>query len=82
MWLVLFMPWAIIGAFGCIARNSFHTDVYLPGNSAFNTTLSGTSKSLNSRPTRAMPQSIPYCRKASFTRSGLRVARSGRKTGP
>src|SRR5580692_9399247 len=27
MWLVLFMPWAIIGAFGCTARNSFHTDV-------------------------------------------------------
>jgi len=27
MWLVLFMPWAMIGAFGCSARNSFHTDL-------------------------------------------------------
>src|SRR5216684_4404300 len=82
MRLVLFIPWAMIGAFGCAARNSFHTAVCLPGNSAFNTTLSGTSNSLNSRPTRVMPQSIAYWRKASFTRSGLRVARSGRKTGP
>src|SRR5262249_6859340 len=36
------MPWATIGAFGCAARNSFHTDACLPGNSAFNTTVSGT----------------------------------------
>ena len=60
MRLVLFMPWAMIGAFGCAARNSFHTGGYLPGNSAFNTMVSGTSNSLNSRPTRAMPQSIAY----------------------
>ena len=82
MWLLLFMPWAMIGAFGCVARNSFHTEGCVPGNSAFNTTVSGTSNSLNRRPTRALPQSIAYWRKASFTRSGLRVARSGRKTGP
>ena len=60
MWLVLFMPWAMIGAFGCAARNSFHTDGWASGNSAFNTTLSGTPSSLNSRPTRATPQSMPY----------------------
>ena len=82
MWLVLFMPWAMIGAFGCTARNSFHTDACVPENSAFNTILSGTSNSLNSRPTRVTPQSIAYWRKASFTRSGLRGARSGRNTGP
>src|SRR5712672_1100321 len=35
MWLVLFMPWATIGAFGCAARNSFQTDACVPGNSAF-----------------------------------------------
>ena len=55
MWLLLFMPWATIGAFGCAARNSFHTDACVAGNSAFNTTLSGTSNSLNNRPTRATP---------------------------
>ena len=60
MWLLLFMPWATIGAFGCVERNSFHTDGYLPGNSAFNTMVSGTFNSLNSRPTRVMPQSIAY----------------------
>ena len=60
MWLLLFMPWATIGAFGCVARNSFHTDACVPGNSAFNTMLSGTSNSLNNRPTRGMPQSIAY----------------------
>ena len=52
MWLVLFMPWATIGAFGSIARNSFHTDGCLPKNSAFTTMVSGTFSSLNSRPTR------------------------------
>ncbi len=82
MRLVLFMPWAMIGAFGWVARNSFHTVPCLPGNSAFNTMLSGTSNSLNRRPTLEMPQSIAYWRNASFTRSGLRVARSGRNTGP
>ena len=39
MRLLLFMPWATIGAFGCAARNSFHTDGCVPGNSAFNTML-------------------------------------------
>src|SRR6266576_3636477 len=72
----------MIGAFGWAARNSFHTEGYVRGNVAFNTTLSGTSNSLNSRPTRRLPQVTAYWRKASFTRSGLRVARSGRKTGP
>ena len=58
--LVLFMPWATIGALGWEPRNSFHTDLYFPGNSAFSTMVSGTSSSLNSRPTRGMPQSIAY----------------------
>ena len=31
------MPWATIGAFGWHARNSFHTDGCVPGNSAFST---------------------------------------------
>src|SRR5437868_15422956 len=72
----------MIGAFGWAARNSFHTEGYVRGNVAFKTTLSGTSNSLNSRATRRLPQVTAYWRKASFTRSGLRVARSGRKTGP
>ena len=46
------MPCATIGAFGWEARNSFHTMAYLPGNSALSTMVSGTSSSLNSRPTR------------------------------
>src|SRR5580692_3913878 len=76
------MPWATIGAFGCKARNSFHTEGCARGNSAFNAMLSGTSNSLKSLPTRRLPQLSEYSRKFSLTRSGLRVARSGRNTGP
>src|SRR6476619_3983779 len=64
MRFVLFMPWAMIGALGCMARNSFHTEGCRPGNSAFKTMVSGTSISLNSRPTRALPHSIEYWRKS------------------
>src|SRR6516162_8219327 len=75
------MPCAMIGAFGCVARNSFQTKGYFCGNSAFSTTLSGTPNSLNSRPTRAMPQWIAYSRKASFTRSGVAAREVGTKDG-
>ena len=48
MRLVLFIPWATIGASGWDARNSFHTDGYLPGNSAFNTIVIGFSGCVSS----------------------------------
>ena len=80
MWLVLFMPWAMIGAFGCTARNSFHTDACAPENSAFNTILSGTSNSLNSWPTRVTPRPIaqlvekPHSRGLALRGSQVRIA--------
>jgi len=59
---VLLMPWAMIGAFGCVARNSFQTEGYLSGNSAFSTMLSGTSNSLNSREQPPHPRDAPMDR--------------------
>ena len=55
-----FMPCAMIGALGCVSRNCFHTAGCASAKAAFSTTLSGTSNSLNRRPTRTIPQSIPY----------------------